>query len=746
MSSTSAVPAKVDFIFHVKPILSDRCFKCHGPDEAKVEAGLQLHIEEKAFAALGKNKDRHAIIKGDSKNSGMIQRIFSEDPDDIMPPPESNLTLSDQEKEILKKWIEQGAEWKEHWAFVPPVQPEIPVVQDKSWISNTIDNFILAKLEQNKLQPTPALSSEKLLRKVSFDLTGLPPSLEDIEGFTKDPSVQNYERIIDKYLGSDAFAERMTNEWLDLARYADTHGYQDDLERIMWPWRDWVIHAFKQNMPYDQFVTWQLAGDLLPNATKEQIIATAFNRNHKITQEGGVIPEEYRAEYVTDRTNTFGTAFLGLTMECAKCHDHKYDPISQKDYFQLYAYFNSIDEKGLIESYGAIPEPYINITQEEIQDILTFINNLDTLETIPLLVMKEVEKPRKTYVLNRGMYDQPTTEVNPAFPRFGKPSETGPGSNRLDLATWLFSDENPLTARVTVNRLWQQIFGKGIVTTSYDFGNQGALPTHPKLLDHLALKFKNNGWNMRAIIKYLVTSSTYKQGSRVDDDLLAKDPDNNLLARSARSRLSAEMLRDHALAISGLLVDEVGGPSVKPYQPEGLWSETTGGGGGSTSKYIQDEGDKNYRRSLYTFWKRTVPPPNMLLFDTPTRDFCMVQRENTSTPLQALVLMNDPQFLEASKALAHRAIKENESNEEMQIIQHMFTLATSRKAEEEELNSLSEMFRDQLNYYKENPSQADELLKYGNFEVPEEEDKSQLAAYSFVANAIFNLDETIRKT
>jgi len=344
------------------------------------------------------------------------------------------------------------------------------------------------------------------------------------------------------------------------------------------------------------------------------------------------------------------------------------------------------------------------------------------------------------------MYDQPTTEVNPAFPRFGKPSETGPGSNRLDLATWLFSDENPLTARVTVNRLWQQIFGKGIVTTSYDFGNQGALPTHPKLLDHLALKFKNNGWNMRAIIKYLVTSSTYKQGSRVDDDLLAKDPDNNLLARSARSRLSAEMLRDHALAISGLLVDEVGGPSVKPYQPEGLWSETTGGGGGSTSKYIQDEGDKNYRRSLYTFWKRTVPPPNMLLFDTPTRDFCMVQRENTSTPLQALVLMNDPQFLEASKALAHRAIKENESNEEMQIIQHMFTLATSRKAEEEELNSLSEMFRDQLNYYKENPSQADELLKYGNFEVPEEEDKSQLAAYSFVANAIFNLDETIRKT
>ncbi|NNF36643.1 MAG: DUF1549 domain-containing protein, partial [Saprospiraceae bacterium] len=618
-SNSFTLPEKIDFIFHVKPILSDRCFKCHGPDEAKVEAGLQLHLEEKAFAALGKNKDRHAIVKGDIKNSEMVKRIFSDDPDDIMPPPESNLALSENEKTILKKWIEQGAEWKKHWAFVPPVDPKVPTVKDVSWISNPIDNFILKKLEEKAIEPSSPINDEKLLRKVSFDLTGLPPTIEDINAFINDNSKENYERIVDRYLQSDAYAERMTNEWLDLARYADTHGYQDDLERIMWPWRDWVIHAFRQNMSYDKFVTWQLAGDLIPNATKEQIIATAFNRNHKITQEGGVIPEEYRAEYVTDRTNTFGTAFLGLTFECAKCHDHKYDPISQKDYFQLFGYFNNVDEKGLIETYGAIPAPYINITKEEIDGILTFINNADDMDTIPLLVMKEVEKPRNTHVLNRGMYDQPSTRVYPSFPGFGEEVITDKKSNRLDLAEWLFSDDNPLTARVTVNRLWQQIFGKGIVETSYDFGNQGALPTHPELLDHLAIKFKNEGWDLRKMIKYMVTSSAYRQGTQINDDILNKDPENNLLARSNRSRMSAEMLRDHALAISGLLVDEIGGPSVKPYQPDGLWNEVTGGGGGSTSKYIQDEGDKNYRRSLYTFWKRTVPPPNMMLFDTPTR-------------------------------------------------------------------------------------------------------------------------------
>ncbi len=397
-----SIPEKIDFNFHVKPILSDRCFTCHGPDEKKVKAGLALHKKETAFAALGEHKDHHAIVASNIKASTLVQRIFSENPDSIMPPPSSNLTLETHEKEILKRWIEQGAEWKNHWAFTPPIEVEAPTINDKKWASNPIDHFILQKLESQNLPPSHLARPEKILRRLSFDLTGLPPSLEGIKAFLENPSNTAYEQFVDKYLDSDAYAERMTSEWLDLARYADTHGYQDDLERTMWPWRDWVIHAFRQNTPYDQFVTWQLAGDLLPNATKEQIIATAFNRNHKITQEGGVISEEYRAEYVTDRTNTFGTAFLGLTVECAKCHDHKYDPISQKEYFQLFSYFNNIAEKGLIENYGEIPEPYIQLTKAEIEESLTFINNIDTLDEIPLLVMKELEEARQTHILERG--------------------------------------------------------------------------------------------------------------------------------------------------------------------------------------------------------------------------------------------------------------------------------------------------------------------------------------------------------
>lgn len=739
------VPDKVDFLYHVKPILSDRCFKCHGPDASKVEAGLQLHTKELAFKALNDQSDRYAIIPNDAEKSLLVQKIFTESEDDIMPPTDSNLKLEDFEKEILKRWIEQGAEWKEHWAFITPREQKIPIVENKDWVSNDIDHFILKKLEEQNLSPSKKMRDEKLLRRLSFDLTGLPPDIEDINSFKEDNSDENYERLVDKFLNSYSFAERMTNDWLDLARYADTHGYQDDLERTMWPWRDWVIHAYQNNMSYDQFVTWQLAGDLMPNASKEQIIATAFNRNHKITQEGGVIPEEYRAEYVTDRTNTFGTAFLGLTFECAKCHDHKYDPISQKEYFQLYGYFNSVDEKGLIESYGAIPEPFITITKEEIASTLKFINNLDTLDSIPLLVMKDLAKPRDTHVLNRGAYDQPAEKVSPQVPSFGLAKHNGTYKDRLALSKWLFDDNNPLTARVAVNRFWQQIFGSGIVASSFDFGNQGTLPSHPELLDHLALKFKKSGWDIKEMMKYIVCSSTYKQDNKVNDRHLQIDPENKWLARSSRNRLSAEMLRDHALKISGLLVNKIGGPSVKPYQPEGLWNEVTGGGGGSTASYIQDEGENNYRRSLYTFWKRTVPPPNMMLFDTPTRDFCMVKRENTSTPLQALVLMNDPQFLEASRALANRAFIFGKDKKE-EVIQYMFTLATSREADKIEMQTLVELFDAEKENYQDDPLRANEFLNLEEVSSMTEIEMAELAAYTFIANTIFNLDETIRKS
>ena len=641
------VPEKIDFTFHVKPILSDRCFKCHGPDKNAVEGNFSLHSPEEAYKVLGELKDHFAIVPGDVAKSELVGRIYSDDPNLMMPPPESNLVLEDYEKEILKKWIEQGAEYKKHWAFIAPVQPEVPHADNaKQWGENEIDAFVLRKLSEKNLEPNPKASSEKLLRRVTFDLTGLPPTLNQLNSFLKNPSNEAYEHIVDSLLASVDYAENMASEWMDIARYADTHGYQDDFERTMWPWRDWVIHAFKENMPYDQFVTYQLAGDLLPNANLEQILATGFNRNHKITAEGGVIPEEYRVEYVEDRTTTLGTAFLGLTLECARCHDHKYDPISQKEHFQFYSFFNTIPEQGLLANAAELPTPYIKVTQKEVNDVLGFINlQKSELKEVPVMVMKEMEKPRSSYILARGIYDQHTTEVFPNTPESILPLKNDYPKNRLGLAEWLFDEEHPLTARVAVNRLWQRMFGTGIVATSFDFGNQGALPTHPELLDFLALKYRNEGWDTKKMLKYIALSATYQQDTKTTKEKLEKDPENKYLARAPRLRLSSEAIRDQALAFSGLLNKEVGGPSVKPYQPEGIWEETTGGGGGSTASYTISEGNDIYRKSLYTFWKRTVPPPSMMTFDSSSRDYCTVKRQETNTPLQALVLLNDSQMV-----------------------------------------------------------------------------------------------------
>ena len=742
-SMEMTIPDKVDFNFHVKPILSDRCFKCHGPDPKVREAGLRFDTKEGAFAALGDNKDHHAIIAGDVENSTLIQRIFTDNLEDVMPTPESNLTLNDYEKAVLKKWIAQGAEWKEHWSFLPIKKQDIPAIKTEADVKNEIDHFVLSKLESKSLQPMEMATKEQLIRRVTFDLTGLPPTLREIDNFLKDDSPAAYETLVDRLLETDAYAENMATKWLDLARYADSHGYQDDLERIMFPWRDWVIHAYKKNMPYDQFVTWQLAGDLLPNPTREQIIATAFNRNHKITQEGGVIPEEYRVEYVSDRTQTFGTAFLGLTFECAKCHDHKYDALTQKDYYSLFSFFNNVPEQGLIEPYGAIPEPYIKLTHKEIDETLHFINNLDTLKEIPLMVMKEMPKPRQAFILNRGAYDKQTTPVGPATPESVLSYNNDFPKNRLGLSKWLFSPQHPLTARVTVNRLWQQCFGKGIVATPDDFGNQGSLPTHPELLDWLAMNLMENDWNIKATLKTIIMSSTYRRSSKMTNELLEIDPANDLLARAPRLRLSAEKIRDHALAVSGLLDRTVGGPSVKPYQPDGLWAETVGGGGGSLAKYIRDKGSKIYRRSIYTFWKRTVPPPSMMTFDAASRDICAVRRPTTSTPLQALVMLNDPQIVEASRVLAYTAIeKEKKLNNRIAL---MFRLATSREIKEDELNHLVEFFEGEKNRFAENTKDAEALLKTGEYPQRELLEVSEMAAYTLVANAIFNLDETITR-
>ena len=735
-----AIPAIVDFNFHVKPILSDRCFKCHGPDPNTREGGLALHAEEFAFAALGKDHPRFALIPGEPDSSTLIQRIFTENPDDIMPPPESNLTLTDREKEILKKWVAQGAEWKNHWAFTKPEDPLVPEVSGSVWGSNEIDQFILEKMQERGFSPAEKASPEKLLRRVTFDLTGLPPTPEELAAFLADPSPKAFEKRVDALLASSAYGERMAVDWMDLSRYADSHGYQDDFERIAWPWRDWVIHAFNKNMPYDQFVSWQIAGDLMPDPTMEMIVATSFNRNHKITAEGGVIPEEYRTEYVADRSQTVGTAFLGLTMECSRCHDHKYDPITQKDYFSLFAFFNNIPEVGLIEMNQLAAEPKIEISQRDIDEVLTFINNRKEAVSIPLMVMKEMDQPRKTHILNRGVYDQPMAEVLPDTPPAILGYKAEYQRDRLGLTKWLFDEDNPLTARVAVNRLWQQLFGKGIVSTANDFGNQGALPTHPALLDFLALKYQREGWDTKAMLKYMVMSATYQQSSKVSPDLQQRDPDNQFLARAPRVRLTAEMIRDQALAVSGLLNTEIGGPSVKPYQPEGLWKETTGGGGGTLASYQLDSGDQVYRRGLYTFWKRTMPPPSMMTFDAASRDLCIVQRQQTSTPLQALVLLNDPQVIEASRALAQQTLDMGLAQTD-QIIAHMFRKVTSRTPSEEEVGLLQTYFEEERSLYAQDKDQVKALLEIGRYKVPAL--SADLAAYTLVANAILNLDEAV---
>lgn len=740
---TKEIPEIVDFTFDVKPIISDRCFKCHGPDKNAIEGGLSLNTAEDAYKALGENKDHYAIVPKNIEKSVLVERIYSENGNLKMPPPESNLILTEYEKAVLKKWIEQGAEYKTHWAFSPPVKPKTP--ESKNWGTNEIDNFISVEHEENGISPNERASKEKLIRRVSFDLTGLPPSIKQIQNFLGDTSEKAYENLIDSLLITTDYAEHMASEWMDISRYADTHGYQDDFERTNWPWRDWVIHAFKKNMPYDQFVTYQLAGDLMPNAGLEQILATGFNRNHKITGEGGVIPEEYRIEYVEDRTTTLGIAFLGLTLECARCHDHKYDPISQEAHFQLFSFFNSIPEKGLLNGSNDLGDPYINITKKEADGVLSFINMENSpMKEVPVMVMKEMKEPRPSFILNRGVYDQPTTEVFPDTPASILAYSEEYPKNRLGLAKWLFNDKNPLTARVAVNRLWQRMFGNGIVSTSYDFGNQGALPTHPELLDFLAIKFQEESWDIRKMLKYIALSETYQQSTDVTLEMLELDPENKLLARASRLRLSAEMIRDQALAVSELLNREVGGPSVKPYQPAGIWEETTGGGGGSTASYIQSTGDDLYRKSLYTFWKRTVPPPSMMTFDASARDLCSVKRQETNTPLQALVLLNDPQIIEASRALAFNALSKNEQSVSEQI-KYIFQRATTRLPNETELASLSKYYDDMLAQIKEKEVKPEDYLMIGAFEVPESINKEKLAALSLTSHTILNLDETITR-
>ncbi|PWT98679.1 MAG: hypothetical protein C5B52_11880 [Bacteroidetes bacterium] len=743
--------ALVDFNFQIKPILSDRCFKCHGPDARNRKAGLRLDIEESAFAALKDNPDGHVIVKGNPEASEMVKRIYSTDPQYMMPPPSSNLALTDIERGLIKKWISQGAKWKKHWAYILPEKQALPKVSDASWPKNEIDYFTLAKMDERGLEHAKEADKERLLRRLAFDITGLPPSVEQVDRFLNDKSPDAYSKMVDEFLASPAYGERWADYWLDVSRYGDTHGYQDDLPRVMWPWRDWVIKAFNENMPYDKFVTWQIAGDLLPNATKEQKLASAFNRNHKISQEGGIIDEEYRVEYVADRTNTFGKAFLAVSFECSRCHDHKYDPITQKDYYSLFSFFNKVKEFGFVINL-ATPDPWMPIIKKDLEGDLKFLNASSVLltdkDTIRQMVMVDSPGIRKSYVLKRGAYDAHGDEVNPNMPASILKYDSTYPRNRLGLAEWLFDPRNPLPSRVIVNRVWQELFGRGIVQSSEDFGNQGSIPSHPALLDWLAVDFRENGWNIKSLIKKIVLSATYQQASNSSESAREKDPDNIFLARGPRYRMNSEMIRDNVLFSSGLLNKEIGGPSVKPYQPEGIWEDVSVGdksGFRGEKSYIIDTGNKVYRRSLYTYWRRTVPPPSMITFDNPMKEMCEVRRARTSTPLQALVLLNDPQVMEASRVLAYQEFQ-NSNMSESQMIADAFRRILTRKAEQKEIDLLKEFYETELAKYKSDKKSAIALLKVGHFPQNKNIDPSACAAMMLTIQTIYNLDEAMTKS
>lgn len=813
------LPENIDFNFHVRPILSDRCFNCHGPDENARQANLRLDVEDAVFSNIPE-KETFAVVAGNPEKSELISRILHDDQELIMPPRESNLKLTAKEKAILIKWVEQGAEWKTHWAYTIPKKSELPKVENSSWPRNEIDYFVLDKLDSEGLGPSEMANKETLIRRLSFDLNGLPPTLEEIDDFLKDTSEAAYEKLVDRLLASTRFGERWAWEWLDVARYADTNGYQGDFTRDMWPWRDWVIKAFNENMPYDEFTIKQLAGDLLPNASRDDIMATAFNRNHPYNTEGGTIPEETRVVNVFDRVETTGTTWLGLTMNCARCHDHKYDAITQKEYYQFFDYFNQTSEEG--GNWGGQIKPLLNLSseerREEMAQIEEYVNQLvekvETFETkkfpraegLPVsessvaknlngldarillkpphnrgtgeydvlakyfknkdaiygnllknvfsekkkydelakistmvMVMDEIEEPRTTYILNRGGYNDPQLEdtvfrnVPAVLPKLPE----GVENNRLVLANWLVSAEQPLTARVTVNRYWQQFFGKGIVKTTEDFGVQGTLPSHPELLDWLATDFQENGWNLKRLFKKIVMSATYRQTSKVSPELLEKDVENIYLARAERQRLPSWMLRDQALFISGLLVDSLGGKPVKPYQPEGIWSEATFG----LRSYEQDKGDALYRRSLYTFWRRIVGPT--FLFDNASRHLTNVKSANTNTPLHALTTLNDITYMEAARVLAEKVLIQK--NEDIERLKFAFKKTTGRTINDDELKILKRRLSELRTEYGDAKKEAFELTSVGEYRFNDTLNLTDYAAYTAICSLLLNLDETINR-
>lgn len=732
---------RVSYTRQVRPILSGRCYKCHGP--AKSEAGLRLDRSESATATL--DSGARAIVPGRAAQSALVARIRSSDPDVHMPPADETVRLTDAEAQVLERWIDEGADFEAHWAYLPPERPAPPPVHDDDGSHHPIDRFLRARMEREGLVPAPEADRETLLRRLSLDLVGLPPTAEERAAFLRDDRPDAYERLVDRLLASPHYGVRQSIEWLDLARYADSDGFPHDLDRPIWPYRDWVVEALNADMPYDRFTVLQLAGDLVPGGGDREKIASAFHRNTRINTEAGVDPEEYRFLAVVDRVNTTASVWLGATLGCAQCHDHKFDPLSQVDYYRFFAFFNGCadetkrDEAGVITNISpriAFDPPRQAARRAELERRLEGANaderkklekELSALQPVRCLVMKESEQPRKTYVLARGSHLSPLEEVRPGFPSVLTTSNESTPTDRLALAEWIASPRNPLTARVAVNRLWRHCFGRGLVETPDDFGAQGSPPTHPELLDWLAAEYLRLDWRTKPLVRWIITSKAYRQSSQGARETLERDPANRYWARAPRVRLPAEVVRDNALAIGGLLAPHLGGPPAPM----------------DDMRYVA-EPTRQYRRSIYARWKRQSLDDQLINFDAPSRDVSCAARTRTNTPLQALNLLNDRVFLDAARGLAARIVEADSVTLDSRI-DAAFLRALGRSPSESERAALADLHRRRLDGFRRDPSASKALFDGGTVPRLADADEAELAAWTMVAHVLLNLDETITR-
>jgi mono/diheme cytochrome c family protein len=759
-----AAAHSVDFNREVRPILAKTCFACHGADEKHREAGLRLDVREAAVKPLADGKT--AIVPGRSDQSELVRRITAKGADERMPPADANSTLTAEQTDILTRWIAEMAPYSRHWSFEKPVRPKLPpsAVSDRpDWPANPVDLFIAAKLRDATLAPSPSADPYVLIRRLSLDLRGLPPTPEEVDEFVRDADDGGYERMVDRMLADPAFGERWARPWLDLARYADSAGYASDPLRTIWLYRDWVIGAFNANMPFDQFTIEQLAGDLLPHPTTEQLVATAFNRNTMTNTEGGTDDEEFRVAAVKDRVDTTMDVWMGLTIGCAKCHSHKFDPITQAEYYQFFAIFNQTADNDQPDESPTLsfPSPQAARQREAIDAQIAALKKRMSSKKDPKLaariarltrskprdpsvpVMRELPRDiqRQTHLMIKGNFLVPAETVGPGVPAFfGSLPKEAP-ADRLAMARWIVDPSNPLTARVAVNRIWSQIFGQGLVETEEDFGTQGRPPSHPELLDYLAVEYQTHGWDTKAFIRVLVTSATYRQSSRETPELVQKDPANRLYGRAPRFRMEAEMVRDQALALSGLLSQKMKGPSVFPPQPDGLWRAAFNG---SDRTWATSAGPEAHRRGLYTFWRRTIPYPSMTTFDAPSREVCSVRRVRTNTPLQAFVTLNDPVYVEAAQALSRRIMLEGGLSPRERC-RFALRLCLARPAKLEQVAELEALLLDERRHYQADLPAARVLAAGKDGKVPTGLDAADLAAWTVVANVLLNLDGVLTK-